>query len=87
MFPHGSRLSRTCFRNAGAGRARLGDQGDVHPLTRYRPRSRKHRTRYRFAFVFHVVQAAVRGIVRGPGAPDTAKAKRELLLDSIASTA
>ena len=87
MFPHRSRPSRTCFRNAGAGRARPGDQGDVYPFTRYRPRNREHPTRYRFAFVFHVVQAAVRGIFRGPGAPDPAKVKRGSLLDSIASTA
>ena len=87
MFPHRSRLSRTCFRSAGTGGARPGDQGDVYPFTRYRPRSREHRTRSRFAFVFHVVQVAVRGIVRGPGAPDPAKVKRGLLLDSIASTA
>ena len=56
-------------------------------FTRCRPRSREHRTRSRFAFVFHVVQVAVRGIVRGPGAPDPAKVKRGRLLDSIASTA
>ena len=87
MFPHRSRLSRTCFRSAGTGGARPGDQGDVYPFTRYRPRNREHRTRSGFAFVFHVVQVAVRGIVRGPGAPDPAKVKRGLLLDSIASTA
>ena len=87
MFPHRSCPSRTCFRSAGAGGARPGDQGVVHPFTRYRLRSREHRTRYRSALVFHAVQAAVRGIVRGPGAPDPAKVKRGLLLDSIASTA
>ena len=48
-----------CFRSAGTGGARPGDQGDVYPFTRYRPRSREHRTRSRFAFVFHVVQVAV----------------------------
>ena len=87
MFPHRSRPQCTCSRSAAAGGASLDDQGDVCPFTRYRPRSREHRTRSRFAFVFHAVQVAVRGIGRGPGAPDPAKVKRGLLLDSIAITA
>ena len=74
MFPHRIHPSRTCSRSAGAGGARPDDQGDVCPFTRYRPRSREHRTRYRSALVFHVVQAAVRAIVRGPGRTGTTSA-------------
>ena len=75
MFPHRSRPQCTCSRSAAAGGASLDDQGDVCPFTRYRPRSRDHRTRYRFAFVFRAVQAAVRGIVRGPGRTGPGKGK------------
>ena len=87
MFPHRSSPSYTCSRSTAAGGANPGYQGDVCPFTRCRPRSREHRTRYRSALVFHVVQAVVRGIVREPGAKDPAKVKRGLLLDSIAITA
>ncbi len=68
-------------------RARAAAFANVCPFTRYRLRSREHCTRYRFAFVFHVVQPAVRGIVRGPGALDPAEVKRAPLLDSIAIAA
>ena len=87
MFPHRSRLSRTCFRSAGTGGARPGDQGDVYPFTRYRPRSREHRTRSRSHSYSTSCKWRCGASFAGPGAPDPAKVKRGLLLDSIASTA